>query len=819
MKTTFKENVLVKLEGNLQVNSEKEDERNLIGGEMKLQIVEKHDKSICIKVTKLGWYGLGLQVNDKNTGKISGMAHFGKSVIKQDKEGYYFTIQTTSDVVYKSIEDELGVTWIHEHMSTVPSETFDTVISGRFDISSDSNGKYQLRDLSIAMRYVEGGINQVDAMDLYIKKPSTFLLTGSTYGDLSNLGNCHPDLEVNERTLTIQPVGFRTSTSDPAPTGQSIAVQMASASTIWGKCCINFNVLPIHLITNATLKTSSNIANIRASYTSPNANAIEVFVVDNVLSAQGGGVANACNSLLGNVVMSDTNAGNPQLLAHELGHILGLGHPTQVFAGCTQPDPTTVMAPSGSPNVPNSTNNTHWNCINVANPGLSTSTNVCCLSHDIPDTVLKDFPEDAGIESNPGFPGRNFYSMSNVWNRQANAAGGLNPDGTPDHENPARFEMDGVTPHTNYLFARVHVLEDLRVRDAEVRFYVKHPGAGGGAANIQLLGAAPITGTLTTGTTQTVSLPWTVPNGSPTHSCVFAVVHSPAEPGEDITALTWAQTEQLVRDNNDWAQRNLTIENALMNLGNIAEDQLSFQPIIIDYPDEKGLKTVSLNVEVSIADNEAIDAVELVFPSLDKCIMVKPGEERTIEVTESLHPGTKVLMIARTTFRKSDVAFDNVMEMIGITPIIGETKIVGYGFSIKTGKNSNATLQVLDRIQGALADFGELSGQSGWGRLCESLRDLRRNGCSSPSAITDVFKENVHSLKSLQEVLKKDAEEAYQFADMDYTFGKLYRKIENQEPDARLFDAVRDLINRIETLNWCLYLSYKGTPLLQDEDC
>jgi hypothetical protein len=159
------------------------------------------------------------------------------------------------------------------------------------------------------------------------------------------------------------------------------------------------------------------------------------------------------------------------------------------------------------------------------------------------------------------------------------------------------------------------------------------------------------------------------------------------------------------------------------------------------------------------------------------------------------------------------------METVGITPVLGETKIVGYGFSIKTGKNSNATLQVIDRIQSVLSDFGEIAGPSKWGCLCKAIQELRRNGCSSPTALVQVFKEKIDALKSLQEILKKDAGEAYQFADMEYAFDKLYRKIDNQEPDERLFDAIRDLINRFETLNWCLYLSYKGTPLLQDEDC
>ena len=819
--TTFKENLLVKISGELHTRSQDGKEGNRIDGEMKLRIVENPDKKICITLDKLGWYGLGIQLDQNHTGKISCLAVPQRDIIRQEGESYSFSIRTTGDIVYGAMEDKLGVVWIHNHMSTVPPETFEIVVSGRFDVSLSPKAKirYTLYDLKIEMKYQEGGLGWLDQLNYFDDHPELALLAQSTnLRNLSNLGNCHPDLEVNERTLTIQPVGFRSSNSDASPSGSSLNFQMMGANAVWSKCCINFNVLPIHYITNASLKTSSNINNIRASYTSPNANAIEVFFVDNNLPAQGGGVANACNSILGNIVMSDNNAGNPQLLAHELGHILGLGHPGATFAGCTEPDDNTVMTPSGSPAVPNSTNNTHWNCINIANPALSTSASTCCLTHDIPDTVIRDFPEDGGTEPNPGFPGRNFYSMSNVWNRQSNSAGGLNPDGTPEHEHPARFEADGTTPHVNYLFAKVDVLENLRVRDAEVRFYMKHPGAGGGAANLQLLGTAPITSPLTPTTSATVSIPWTVPSGTPMHSCVFAVVHTPAEPAQDITSLNWIQTEQLVRDDNDWAQRNLDIQNLFSNFGNISQGKISFAPIIIDYPLEEDLEAVPLTLELDIpTDNKAIRQLELIFPALDLCIPVKPGGETSIQLAKSLKPGSRILMIARADIDASKLSFGETVYPIGINPSLGKTEIVGYGFGMRMGKASVAINQLLDRALGAFHDFGEISGGQETDFLCRASRKIRQDRCASPKNVVEVFGKHVEDLRAFQKLVKKHAADAYAFADMDYAFDKFYKKVSGDTGAA--FDALRDLIQRIEILNWVLYEAYRSKPLLADTAC
>lgn len=805
---TIKEYLVVDLRNNKVNGIARSGERvNLVmAGELILIINESEDKSMSVVLNKFGLYGMGVQTKRQHTGKISISGEPKKSGIRSQKEKLHFSISTTGSFTCEAIREEMGEEWLGEHVTVIPDEKFNLKVSGEIVRNPPKKAKsvYSIKNLKIDLSYEKGGVGLLRGMSLSKKSPEFFRAAQSTpVPTLSNLGNCHPDLEVNIRTLTIQPVGFRSSAADMNPTGQSLNAQMAAANTVWNKCCIEFDVLPIHIITDATLKTSSNLTNIRASYTSPTPNVIEVFFVDNNLPGVGGGVASACGSALGNIVMSDNNAGNPQLLAHELGHILGLHHPTASFPGCVQSDADTVMQPSGSPNVPNPTNNTHWNCINVANPALVTSMTLCCLSHDIPDTLLRDFPEDNGTEPNPGFPGRNFYSMSNVWNRKTNTPGGLNPDGTPQHENPARFQSNGVTPHTNYLYARVDAINNLQVRDAEVRFYMKHPGAGSGAANLQLLGTVPVSNALAPGNQQTVSIPWIVPAGTPNHSCTFSVIHTPAEPAQDITGLNWNQTETLIRDDNDWAQRNLTMDQTFPNFGNNDPIRFTFPPIFIEYPKERGLKEAKLIIHPEMFDNKVIQSLELIFPAYDKCIPIR--SEKPIELDNSIKPGTRVLVIARAMLNPKAMEFKHQQQVLGITPQIDKLKLVGYAFGVQMNKGSQVISQIMDRGLGGLMDVAEVTGLTSAEHIAGLCREIIRSEITSPEIVVELFKENQELLYALRKDLKSRLKGACNFADADYAFKKFEKAISSGRDVSYLFDCIKDIMGRLELVSWHLY--------------
>jgi peptidoglycan hydrolase-like protein with peptidoglycan-binding domain len=179
----------------------------------------------------------------------------------------------------------------------------------------------------------------------------------------------------NQRTVTVQPVFFRDSPTDPSPTGTSWATRFFQANVIWGKLGVNFTAGSPITLTDAVNKTAgttdpeiNRIRELRQS------TGIEVFVMDNDIPGWGGAVTFNLGSANAQTVMSDHGASNT-LLAHELGHVLGLGHPGMV----PDADPGTIMEPSNSPAVANPTRNTLCNYARIIFPARRAET---CLVPD-----------------------------------------------------------------------------------------------------------------------------------------------------------------------------------------------------------------------------------------------------------------------------------------------------------------------------------------------------------------------------------------------------------------------------------------------------
>ena len=185
-------------------------------------------------------------------------------------------------------------------------------------------------------------------------------------------GCSHPG---DARTLDVQPVFLRTGPADHAPTGTSWATRINEANRIWGKIGVTFHELsPVTLDT--ALKTTGGTPAERTAIRALRSGAgIEVFVVDNDVADQGGAFTTFGCGPDGKVVMTD-HGSSATLLAHELGHTLGIDHPGEpVNPG----DPNTVMEPTGSPSVPNLTRNTIVNYSKITCPPGNATT---CLHPD-----------------------------------------------------------------------------------------------------------------------------------------------------------------------------------------------------------------------------------------------------------------------------------------------------------------------------------------------------------------------------------------------------------------------------------------------------
>jgi len=160
------------------------------------------------------------------------------------------------------------------------------------------------------------------------------------------------------RILPLQPVFLRTELADPEPTGKSWDRRFRIANEIWGKIGVTFLELP-PVTLNTDLKTAGTTVMERFLVGGLKYGpGIEIFLVDNDMTWAGGGSTvpfhgNGCGPA-GNIVLSDRGASNT-LLAHELGHILGLDHPR---VGINPGEPGTIMDASGSNENDSPTRNT-----------------------------------------------------------------------------------------------------------------------------------------------------------------------------------------------------------------------------------------------------------------------------------------------------------------------------------------------------------------------------------------------------------------------------------------------------------------------------
>lgn len=181
----------------------------------------------------------------------------------------------------------------------------------------------------------------------------------------------------DSRTLDLQPVFLRTDATDTAPTGVSWTRRFNEANAIWGKLGITFTELT-PLTIDTPLKTNGNSIAERDAVAALRAGpGVEVFMVDNDMLHAGGGSTRPPGAPLcdGNIVMSDRGTSDT-LLAHELGHMLGIGHPG---TGANSGDPGTIMQGSGSHSVANPTRNTMVNFAAIQCPAPIAST---CLNPD-----------------------------------------------------------------------------------------------------------------------------------------------------------------------------------------------------------------------------------------------------------------------------------------------------------------------------------------------------------------------------------------------------------------------------------------------------
>jgi hypothetical protein len=704
-------------------------------GEAVFVVRGDHEKARGFFLDRFGLVASGVEARKTHTGVITvrGLSSVGAVTLGQKADS--FRVEAACDINYESLDRAHGIETDKGCYYLPATEPASAVLEARAVVE---RGRIRLDRTRIHVACAAGRFEEVVAIEVLLKGAVLTEHRGpDVHYHFDKAGEWAPSSDANSddnvcigttrRRLIIQPVGFRDSATDPSPSGSTSAAQLGTAQTVWNKACIDLDIRSTVLITNSTLKTSSNLTDIRNAYTDSDPNVIEVFFVANALSSTGGGNAGAIGVASCKPVIAEPNGGNPVLTSHELGHVLNLLHP----GTGSNSDPGTVMAPTGSAMVPGTQLVTHIMCASIANPVLQTTTTACCFTHDIPNHYLRDFPTDVGNEpSEPIGAGMNRYAMSNVWNRLNNTPGTPIATG-PEHQSPARFNADGTTPHTNFLFAKVEQLVTLPVHSAVVRFFLKNPGSGGGSANLTFLGEVAVPAGLGVGMPQTVSLPWTIPTGTPNHSCIFGVVRSDAEPEGDQSALDWWQFETLAYNDNDWAQRNLDIEN-ITSSNSDDSNVYESAPFFVELPParQRPKNVLTLQVDASGARPLRTLALEVVN---GKTYKVTPGQTQSIRI--DLRGARERLVLVWHAEIPGKVKAGTRMA-IGVNPSIGGRSFIGYGTEFRIAGRRDVVDQMLDVAAAALGDIATLVDASGAHAL---FCALGKDRCGRPYAVRDLI--------------------------------------------------------------------------------
>lgn len=157
----------------------------------------------------------------------------------------------------------------------------------------------------------------------------------------------------------------------PQYTGDGLAFGLPGANTQWAKADVIFTVRDWMTVWNSSYWTLTDAENAGLRATVSADDCVEVFFVDQLspVSMWGGGATWGSGTAGAKVISSDGNAdGGIDLthLGHELGHVLGLPHPTGLPGVSTN----TLMCPSGWMND-NPKRNSQENKDNVSNPLLT----------------------------------------------------------------------------------------------------------------------------------------------------------------------------------------------------------------------------------------------------------------------------------------------------------------------------------------------------------------------------------------------------------------------------------------------------------------
>ena len=327
-----------------------------------------------VSVFRLGLTSPGAAIGEEG----ASIGHFGLHGIsgvgtleQLDQGAWGLNLEFTGVQAYDALTRSVGRTYVPPDRFMAPMESVTGTLVGILRETGSGAERVIVFSGTLSVNSLPGG--QLG----WVRSLQTTLNDNPVWPMLPADGKPLPE---RRRRLKIRPISLLDRPDDPAPTGQNAPSQFDAARYIWGKCCIDLEILdPVYRV-DSDIKTSGEPEVVMDSYSDSNPNTIEVFFVDNRLPSYGGGATGSCGWNTASVVLTEHSDHNPNLLAHELGHVFAGVHP-QPSSPSTffwEGEVNTVLQATLRPNEPNLDRNTLSNCLHAHNPALTTPSPLPC---------------------------------------------------------------------------------------------------------------------------------------------------------------------------------------------------------------------------------------------------------------------------------------------------------------------------------------------------------------------------------------------------------------------------------------------------------
>jgi hypothetical protein len=288
--------------------------------------------SVAISLRHLGLTSEGITVPQGQTGPLSLLGLSGQGSLSKAGEEWAMEMPVSASVQYKAIEELLPFD-VQDDRYIPKSETFGGQVTGKLEEVDPGDGTV-LRfkpGSALNLEYSEGGLGWIRNLSIPLDGLTLALVTPGP-------------ADQAEFKLRVRPIGFKVNDADPAPSGASWRAQLDQATAIWRHCGILLDVQDFKPVVSPSRKNDSLPLNVRGS-ADPEVGTVEIYFTAAQLP-DGGGVAFNCGSSLAAIVVSDHQAADLNLVAHEIGHILNGLHPTDpAVPGEWRGEPGSVMEP------------------------------------------------------------------------------------------------------------------------------------------------------------------------------------------------------------------------------------------------------------------------------------------------------------------------------------------------------------------------------------------------------------------------------------------------------------------------------------------